>query len=844
MELPKTYNPCDYEKDIYQLWLDANAFQPKRLKPETKNQSQSSTDNRQPTTFSSTQTAKPFVLMMPPPNITGSLHIGHALAMTMQDIIARYYRQKGDETLYLPGTDHASIATQAVVERELNKKGIKKQDLGREKFVKEIWQWKNKYHKRIVDQLKSLGVSCDWSREAFTFSDDYSTAVNHAFKLMYDRGLIYKGDYLVNWSVKGGTAISDDEVEYIEQQGVLYYLKYPVVQNPKSEAQNPKQILESDTRSCHSDRATASGGTPCYNNDNGNRLAANTPRDDKADYITVATTRPETMLGDTAVAVNPTDKRYKHFIGATVKLPLTDRVIPIIADKSIAKSFGSGAVKVTPAHDKADWDLGQKYNLPTINIINIHGRLTSNAPAIYRGMKVLEAREAIVDDLQKLGLLEKTEPITHRVGVSQRHGDVIEPLVSKQWFVKMKPLAAKAIETVKSGQIKIIPKRFEKIYFHWMENIRDWCISRQLWWGHRLPVWYKYPNFPLSKGENKGVLKKDIAIEDCDILIGAKSPGKGWLQEEDVLDTWFSSGLFPFTTLGWPDTDAPDYKKYYPTSVLETGYDIIFFWVARMIMMGLELTGQVPFHIVYLNGLVRDEHGRKMSKSLGNVVEPVELSNQWGTDAVRMALVIGTSPGNDVNFSISRAKGYRNFANKIWNASRFVLTQINSHSKLVSESSDLVLRQKTEDRIRNNPLLSKEGQGEDISPPFQGGDQEGVPELSEADIAVLKSLNQLITDVTHNFEHYRFSQAGEKLYEWFWHQFCDIIIEAQKKRLKSGGDEGAAARCILWQCLSANLIMLHPFMPFITETIWQNIPLELRKEKLLITAKWPQSRNV
>lgn len=707
-KLNKPYTASENEKQIYDLWLKSGAFKPK---------AQDNKDDR-------------FTIMMPPPNVTGTLHVGHALAMTIQDIMARYHRMLGNETLYLPGTDHAGIATQAVVERELGKKGVRRFEMGREKFVEEVWSWKHEYHDRIVEQLKILGVSCDWDREAFTLSEEYSKAVNTAFKHLYDKGLIYRGEYLVNWSVKGGTAISDDEVEYEDRPGQLWYIKYPLAQNL-----------------------------------------------DK--FITVATTRPETMLGDTAVAVNPSDKRYKDLVGKFVKLTLVDREIPIIADKAVDKTFGTGAVKVTPAHDKNDWEMAARHKLNIINIINTFGKLNENVPDAYQGLKTAAAREKVVEDLADLDLLEKTEKIEHRVGVSQRHGDVVEPLISKQWFVKMKPLAEKAMAAVKSGEIEIVPKRFEKIYFHWMENIRDWCISRQLWWGHRIPVWHK---------------------EGAKDYVGIEPPeGDDWLQEEDVLDTWFSSSLFPFATLGWPNEQTPDFKRYFPTSTLETGYDIIFFWVARMIMMSLELTGEIPFKTVYLNGLVRDEKGRKMSKSLGNVVEPVQLANQWGTDAVRMALVMGTSAGGDVNFSASRAKGYRNFANKIWNASRFVLMNLEDFDASVEK-----------------------------------------PKLTIDDKAELASLEKLTAEVTNLMAKDNIAQAGEKLYEWFWHTFADVIIERQKQRLAEGGDAAKGARYVLWHILKDNLIMIHPFMPFVTEAIWQQTPDSLRGEdKLLIIAQWP-----
>ena len=811
--LPKAYNPKDHEKKIYDLWLKNDTFKPKfrNSKLEIKN----SKRNR-------------FVIDMPPPNVTGQLHIGHVLGSTIQDILTRYHRLCGDETLYVPGTDHAGIATQTVVERKLAKEGKKRREMGREEFVKEVWKWKDEYHQRIVEQLKSLGVSCDWSREAFTLSDGYSDAVNTAFKHLYDKGLIYRDLYIVNWCPKCGTALADDEVEHQAQKTKLYFFKY-----------------------------------------------------DNDFPITIATTRPETKLGDTAVAVNPSDSRYKKYVGKEfdVNLDGVKRKIKIIADISIDKEFGTGAVGVTPAHAPADWLLRDKYKLDMVQVIDERGKMTAEAGAGYEGLSTVDAREMLVKYLKDNDLLEKVEEIDNNLSVCYRCGRAIEPLPSLQWFVKMKPLAEKAIEAVKSGEVKIIPKRYEKTYFHWMENIRDWCISRQLWWGHRLPVWYKQENVKCqmsnvkTKTENvksdnsNGVILNPPAGEmknldpsvantlpqddknKSTIFVGETPPDDSgsWVQEEDVLDTWFSSSLFPFASLGWPN-DADDYKKYYPTSTLETGYDIIFFWVARMIMMGIELTGKAPFNTVYLHGLVRDEHGRKMSKSLGNVVEPVELSGTWGTDAIRMALVIGTTAGNDVNFSQSRAKGYRNFANKIWNASRFVLNSLhpnspesNSNQRTNATISNVIAsthddnqetKQSLSDVISNDSERSREISREYLEMTTEN--------LSDQDRKDLERLDEIIIDVTHLIDQYKFSRAGEILYEYFWHEFADVIIERSKDRLEKDDSDAKAARFVLWQILRSSLIMLHPFMPFVTETIWQEIPLELRGDKLLITAKWPK----
>jgi len=761
-ELPKAYSPQDNEKRIYELWLKSGAFAPD-------NADKSPTCHLSPVTcHSQSQNAHRFVIDMPLPNVTGSLHIGHALAMTLQDILTRYHRLKGDETLYLPGTDHAGIATQAVVEKKLAKEGKRRRDLGRAAFEKEVWQWKEEYHDRIVSQLKSIGVSCDWSREAFTLSDSYSEAVNTAFKHLYDKGLIYQDFYIVNWCPKCGTAISDDEVEHKPQKTTLYFFKY-----------------------------------------------------DKNFPITIATTRPETKFGDTAVAVNPSDDRYSQYVGKEYKVDLdgVKRTIKIIADKSVDKEFGTGAVGVTPAHSVADWLLKDKYHLDMVIVVDKYGKMIDVGPK-YSGLKTLEAREKLVQYLKSAGLMQNEKEFENNLSVCYRCGGAIEPLPSLQWFVKMKPLAEKAMAAVKSGEIKIIPKRFEKIYFHWMENIRDWCISRQLWWGHRIPVWYKQDAKLKVQGQKLKEFENSLEIRNSkleidggdnnkeEIYVGIKPPEdtNGWKQESDVLDTWFSSALFPFATLGYPDTNTDDYKRYYPTSVLATGYDIIFFWVARMIMMGLELTGKVPFHTVYLNGLVRDEQGRKMSKSLGNVVEPIELSDTWGTDALRMALVIGTTAGNDVNFSPSRAKGYRNFANKIWNASRFVITNLHPNTP------------------ENVPKVTPE-------------------RLTEQDKKDLAQLDKITSEVTDHIEHYRFSRACEVLYEYFWHTFADVIIERSKDRIKNGGEDAQAARFVLWQILRTMLVMLHPYMPFVTETIWQEIPLDLRADKLLITAKWPRAEG-
>jgi valyl-tRNA synthetase len=800
-ELDKSYDAQSHETKIYDLWERSGAFTPEHKQDSGSRTRGSGEKDPKPETRDQGPHRDHFVMAMPPPNVTGNLHIGHALAMTLEDIMARYHRLKGDETLYIPGTDHAGIATQAVIEKKLAKEGKRRQDLGREKFLEEVWRWKDEYHKNITTQLRRVGVSADWSREAFTFDEKRSEAVNTAFKHLYDKGLIYRGYYIVNWCPKCGTAVADDEVEYIEEPGVLYTFKY-----------------------------------------------------DKDFPIAIATTRPETKLGDTAVCVHPDDARYREYVGQTFKIDLdgTKRDIKIIADRSVDKEFGTGAVGVTPAHSIADWQLKDKYDLEMIPVIDEHGRMNA-AAGKYQGLKVKEARQKIIEYLESKDLLSKEDPkgFLHNISVCYRCNTPIEPLPSLQWFVKTKPLAKKAIEAVKSGKIKIVPKRFEKIYLHWLENIRDWCISRQLWWGHRIPVWHRNSANPKSEIRNpclagrqakqiqnsnvSNLKNSDLDIvsnfelrasnfEDNDVYIGSTPPeGEGWTQEDDVLDTWFSSALWPFATLGWPDKDASDFKRYYPTSVLETGYDIIFFWVARMVMMGIELTGDVPFHTVYLNGLVRDEQGRKMSKSLGNVVEPTTLIDQWGADALRMALVIGTTPGNDVSFAPSRAKGYRNFANKIWNASRFVLMRIDPMS--LRGVSDAAIPRVIPDSIRNPDL--------DPASAVRGDN------LTSKDTKILKEFASHKQKITKLFEEYKFSQAGEKLYHWFWHRFADVIIEESKDRLEKGGRDAEAVSVLLWELLRDQLIMLHPFMPFVTEAIWQEVPLALRKDKMLITAQWP-----
>jgi len=720
MELPKQYDPKAHEKDIYSLWEKSGAFTPK-INPKV----------------------KPFVISMPPANITGKLHIGHAMFVTIEDILTRYHRMRGDPTLWLPGTDHAGIATQAVVEKALKKEGLSRHKLGREKFVKKVWEWKEEYGSEITRQIRALGASCDWSRERFTLDEGLSAAVNESFKELYDKGLIYQGLRTVNWCPRCQSAIADDEVEYKKEKGKFYHLKY-----------GP---------------------------------------------FTLATARPETKLGDTAVAVHPSDKRYKKMVGKKYKIPgvLGKFEIVVVADNAVDPKFGTGAVKVTPAHSLVDFEIAQRHDIPLKQVIDENGRMMENTGK-YAGLKTAEAREAIVEDMKKMGLIEKIEEnYEHNVGVCYRCGGVIEPIPSKQWFIKMKPLCRRAKEVAKSGQIKILPKRFERVYFHWLDNIRDWCISRQLWWGHQIPVFYKKQE---SEGKSQKVKGKRQELKQ-EIYVGTEPPKKGkWERDPDVLDTWFSSALWPFSTLGWPKKTT-DYKYFYPTTVMETGYDILFFWVARMIIMGLELTDKPPFETVYLHGLVRDEHNRKMSKSLGNVLDPRDMSQKFGTDALRMALVIGAAGGHDIAVGEHKIKGYRNFSNKIWNIARFVLTNL-ADSKLEARSSKL--------------------------------------EFNHQDKKDLARLDEVVKKTTQYLDNFQFSQAGELIYNYIWHEFADKIIEDSKERLRSSDNaDGLAARQKLLTILIACLKLVHPFAPFVTEAIWQQIPSKLRDSKMLISSNWP-----
>ncbi len=746
----KVYNPQKIENKIYKIWERGKYFTPKI-----------------------NIMRKPFTIVIPPPNVTGNLHMGHALNNTIQDILIRWHRMKNSPTLWLPGTDHAGIATQNVVEQELDSEGKNRYDLGREKFIKYTWQWVEKYGGNIENQLRRLGASCDWTRKRFTLDEGLSEAVKEAFIRLHKKGLIYQGDRIINWCPRCVTVLSDLEVEYEEEKSSLWYIRYPIVNSKRCENQRFYKVKS--------------------------------PK-----FIIVATTRPETMLGDTAVAVHPRDKRYKKLIGKTVNLPLMGREIPIITDEAVDPKFGTGAVKVTPAHDPTDYEIAQRHNLPQVKIIDQEGKMTPKAGK-FSGLDLMICRDIVVRELKKQGLLEKIKDYTHSVGKCYRCKKTVEPLVSKQWFVKIKPLAKPAIVAVKKDKIKFIPYRFTKIYLGWMENIQDWCISRQLWWGHQLPVYYCRQ----EEIKNKKLKRKK---KGCGKIIVSKERPKRCpkcgssklTQDPDVLDTWFSSALWPFSTLGWPKK-TKDLQYFYPTSVLVTAPDIIFFWVARMIMMGLEFTGKVPFHIVHLHGLVRDEKGRKMSKSEGNVIDPLNLIDKYSADSLRMALVCGIAPGSDVAISDQKVKGYRNFSNKIWNAFRFILLNLDKLS--------------SEEKKELKKLIEKEN--------FKKG-------LEKEDKEILKKLEKLSKKVETSLEKYRFSDAALACYHFFWHHFCDIYIEKTKPRLQKEGKDRVLALAVLVYILQINLKLLHPFMPYVTEHIWQTLgDSELADKKPLLIQNWP-----
>ena len=710
-ELAKTYDPKGLEDRIYQKWLDNKYFHAE-VNPDK----------------------KPFTIVMPPPNVTGQLHMGHALDETMQDILIRFKRMEGYEALWQPGTDHAAIATEVKVTEKLKEQGIDKDEIGREEFLKYAWAWKEEYGGKIINQLKKLGASADWDRERFTMDEGCSKAVQEVFIRLYEKGYIYKGSRIINWCPVCQTSISDAEVEHEDQDGFFWHINYPIV-------------------------------------------------GEEGKYVEIATTRPETLLGDTAVAVNPEDERYKHLVGKMLKLPLTDREIPVIADEYVDKEFGTGCVKITPAHDPNDFEVGKRHNLEEINIMNDDATI-NELGGKYAGMDRYEARKAMVEDLKAQGLLVKVVPHSHSVGTHDRCGTTVEPMIKPQWFVRMKEMAQAAIDTLKEGNLTFVPERFDKTYLHWLENIRDWCISRQLWWGHRIPAYY---------------------CDECgETVVAREMPQKcpkcgctHFHQDEDTLDTWFSSALWPFSTLGWPDK-TPEMEYFYPTDVLVTGYDIIFFWVIRMVFSGLEQTGKTPFHHVLIHGLVRDSQGRKMSKSLGNGIDPLEVIDKYGADALRLTLITGNAPGNDMRFYWERVESSRNFANKVWNASRFIM--MNLEKAEVPEKMDLA-------------------------------------DLAGADKWILSKVNTLAKDVTENMDKYELGIAVQKVYDFIWEEFCDWYIEMVKPRLYSDTDSTkGAALWTLKTVLGNALKLLHPYMPFITEEIYCTLHPE---EESIMISSWP-----
>ncbi len=709
-QLDKIYNPKEVEDRLYSGWVEKGYFTPQ---PDPNKE--------------------PFTIVIPPPNVTGQLHMGHAMDETLQDILIRYKRKAGYATLWVPGTDHAGIATQIKVEETLRKEeGLTRYDLGRESFIERVWDWKHKFGTRIINQLKKLGSSCDWTRERFTMDENLSKAVKEVFVTLYEKGLIYQGERIINWCPRCITALSDAEVEYAEQEGHFWHIRYPVKDSDES--------------------------------------------------FVIATTRPETLLGDTAVAVHPDDERYTHLVGKMLILPLVGREIPVVADEYVDKEFGTGAVKITPAHDPNDFEVGARHHLPIIKVLDDNAKINENGGK-YQGLDRYEARRQIVKDLEEGGFLVKVEPHVHNVGQCYRCGTTVEPITSRQWFVKMAPLAEKALEVVKNGTIQFVPERFSKTYINWMENVHDWCISRQLWWGHRIPAFYCD-----ACGETTVSREHVEVCPKCGALVH---------QDEDVLDTWFSSALWPFSTLGWPD-QTEDLAYFYPTSVLVTGYDIIFFWVARMIFSGMEHMGKEPFKYVLIHGLVRDSQGRKMSKSLGNGVDPLEVIDKYGADALRFTLATGNSPGNDTRYSDERVEASRNFANKIWNASRFVLMNLTVTDRKLPAADELKLEDKW----------------------------------------ILHRYNQLVQAVTDNLDHFELGIAVSKLYDFIWDEFCDWYIELIKPRLYDEDcPSNRAAQYVLSYVLSGALELLHPFMPFITEEIWQKLPHE---GESIVISSWPE----
>ena len=727
-ELPKAYDFKSTEPRIYEMWEKGGYFKPHN-------------DPNQP---DFDPTVKPFVISIPPPNVTGELHLGHAMFVSMEDLMIRYHRMKGYSTLWVPGTDHAGIATQLMVERHILKtEEVTREELGRDEFLKRTWEWKRKYAGQITGQIRRLGASCDWERERFTLDDGLSHAVREAFVRLYEKGLIYRGPRLINWSPGLKTAVSDLEVEYSEEQATLYYFKYKLA---------PETSEVSETSEV---------------------------------YIPVATIRPETILGDTAVAVHPDDERYKQFIGRKVIVPMVGREIPVIADDYVAMEFGTGALKITPGHDPNDYAIAQRHNLPIISMLDQAAKVNENGGP-YQGQDRFEARKNLWADMKAAGLVIKEEPYLTTIPRSQRGGEIVEPMISEQWFVTIEPLAEAALAAVRDGRIRIVPERFEKTYYNWLENIKDWCISRQLWWGHRIPVWY---------------------CTDGHMTVGREDPtqcatcgSKDIHQDDDVLDTWFSSGLWPFSTLGWPE-ETPDFNYFYPTSYMETGYDILFFWVARMIMSGIEYTGQVPFHTVYLHGLIRDEHGHKMSKTKGNVIDPLIVMDDLGTDALRFTLLVGSTPGNDMSLSVKKVEANRNFANKLWNAGRFVINAIGN-------------------------------QEQDVEP----------GEYTLADSWIWARLQQLVRDVERLFQNFQYGEAGRQIYEFVWSDFADWYVEIAKQELTEGGARAARAADTLTRVFDMALRLLHPFTPFVTEEIWGHLRETLLVSPLSnIAADWPKA---
>ncbi len=746
-ELPKAYDFKATEPRIYAMWEAGGFFQPWN-------------DPRKPGFDPS---IKPFVISIPPPNVTGELHIGHAMFVSVEDLMIRYHRMKGIPTLWVPGSDHAGIATQLQVEKMLLRTEERtREEIGRDEFVKRTWDWKHKYGGIITNQIRRLGASCDWTRERFTLDEGLSRAVREAFVHLYEKGLIYRGPRLINWSPGLKTAVSDLEVEYNEEDATLYYFKYMLAPDETSEVSETSEV-----------------------------------------YIPVATIRPETILGDTAVAVHPEDERYKKFIGRKAIVPILGREIPVIVDEYVSIEFGTGALKITPGHDPNDYAIAERHGLPIISMLDVEAKVNENGGP-YQGQDRFEARKNLWADMKSAGLVIKEERYRTTIPRSQRGGEIVEPMISTQWFVKIESLAAAALAAVKDGRIKIVPAHFEKVYFNWLENIKDWCISRQLWWGHRIPVWY------CADGH--------MIVTRADPTQCGTCGSKEIHQDDDVLDTWFSSGLWPFSTLGWPD-ETPDLKYFYPTSYMETGYDILFFWVARMIMSGLEYTGEVPFHTVYLHGLIRDEHGRKMSKSLNNVVDPLPVMDEFGTDALRFTLLVGSTPGNDTNVGIKKVESNRNFANKMWNAGRFVISAIGT----------------LED--------SKLGPGNQSTNP---------PNYTLADSWIWARLQQLIRDVERNFQNFQYGQAGQTIYDFFWSDFADWYLEIAKGQLQNAESRTQTAETLA-RVFDISMRLLHPFTPFVTEELWGHLRQSLLLSPIsylasdwpdaLIVARWPKPRE-